>query len=125
MKKRIFINDQHEYDLKSKDCTYGTHLYKLKTTDTNIWTESARDKVVLTAFDTGNDVRLQFVDNPQAPCLTLNYSELQNLYILLQCFEKEQTTIPDKVEIKLSKKEQRLRLTQMMKDDENLGLYGL
>lgn len=105
MKKRIFINDQHEYNLKRKDCDFNARLYKLKTTDSNIWTEWARDKVVLTALDTGNDVRLQFVDNPQAPCLTLDYSELQNLYILLKCFEKEQTTVPDKIEIKKSKKD--------------------
>lgn len=105
MKKRIFINDQHEYNLKRKDCDFNTCLYKLKTTDSNIWTEGARNKVVLTALDTGNDVRLQFVDNPQTPCLTLDYGELQNLYILLQCFEKEQTTVPDVIEIKSIEKD--------------------
>lgn len=125
MKKRIYVNEKHEYNLKSKDCTYGTRLYKLKTTDSNIWTEEARNKVVLTAFDTGNDVRLHFVDNPQAPCLTLDYDELQNLYILLQCFEKEQTTVLDKIKIKPSKKEQKERLANMMKEDENDGNYGL
>jgi hypothetical protein len=125
MKKRIFINDKHEFNLKSKDGTYNTRLYKLKTTDSNIWTDEARNKVVLTAFDTGNGVRLQFLDNPQAPHITLDYSELQNLYILLQIFEKEQTTVPDVIEIKPSKKEQKERLTQMMKQDENDGNFGL
>lgn len=125
MKRRIFINDKHEYNLKSKEGTYNTRLYKLKTTDSKIWTEEARNKVVLTAFDTGNDVRLHFVDNPQTPYITLDYGELQNLYILLQCFEKEQTIVPDKIEIKPSKKEQKERLAQMMKQDENDGNYGL
>ena len=125
MKKRIFINDKHEYNLKSKERTCNTRLYKLKTTDSNIWTEEARNKVVLIAFDTGNDVGLHFVDNPLAPYITLDYGDLQNLYILLQCFEKEQTNVPDVIEIKPSKKEQKERLTQMMKQDENDGNYGL
>ena len=125
MKKRIFINEKHEYNLKSKDCDSRSRLYKLKTTDSNVWTEGARNKVVLTAFDTGNDVRLQFVDNPQTPYITLDYGELQNLYILLQIFEKEQTTIPDVIEIKPSKKEQKERLIDMMRQDEDLKNYGL
>lgn len=126
MKKRIFINDKHEFNLKSKEVNYNTRLYKLKTTDSNIWTEEARNKVVLTAFDTGNDVRLHFVDNPQTPYITLGYGELQNLYILLKFFEKEQTTTPDVIEIKPSKKEQKERLAQMMmRDDQNDGNFGL
>lgn len=125
MKKRIYVNEKHEYNLKSKDCDFNARLYKLKTTDLNIWTEGARNKVVLTAFDTGNGITLHFLDNPQTPHITLDYSELQNLYILLQCFEKEQTTTPDKIEIKTSKKKQKERLAQMMKEDEELGNYGL
>lgn len=125
MKKRIFINDQHEYNLKRKDCDFNARLYKLKTTDSNIWTEGARNKVVLTALDTGNGITLHFLDNPQTPHITLDYSELQNLFILLQCFEKEQTTVPDVIEIKPSKKEQKERLIQMLKEDEELKNYGL
>lgn len=94
MKKKILINNTHEYNLKIKDedCK---KVFTLKTTDNNVWAEHYRKVKVASAVDNGDDITFNFNGNN----ISLDYLESLHLYLLLQYIHDNQL-YTDKIEFK-------------------------
>lgn len=103
-KRKVFVNDTHEYTISKQDLEFSGRMYKLKTSKTLPWAEEHRDKAILSALDTGNNVTIQFLGNALPMSITLGYDDMQELYIFLQTYMMDELR-PDKIEIKKSKKD--------------------
>lgn len=88
MKKPIFFNELHDYDLEIKD-----DVYTLYRSNESTWLESEQGKIIMQMVNTGNGFKF----TNQKKKNWLGYDEAVHMYILLaaekdyklEMFEKE------------------------------------
>lgn len=94
MKKKILINNTHEYTLKikSEGCK---KFFTLKTTDNDVWAEHYQKVNIGSAIDNGDDIFFNLNGNN----VSLDYLGSLHLYLLLK-YIHENEPYPDKIEFK-------------------------
>lgn len=97
MGKKIFtiVDDSIEYKTKATNHHDNWTEYVMKTSKSDEWSESTRNKKVISALDRGNDLQICFkayddiLDGvAQKYCLTFDYQQAFQLYCFLDLWHK-------------------------------------
>lgn len=83
------VDGSIEYRTKKRSAKPGQTKYSMKRSNSESWSDSYKEKKVISAFDSGNDVKIKFKANNKDVELIFDYSEVFELYTFLDLFHQQ------------------------------------
>lgn len=87
------VDGSIDYTTKKRSVESCQTKYSMKKSNSNSWTNSHKGKKVISAFDSGNDVKIKFKANNKDVELIFDYSQVFELYTFLDLFHKCQQDV--------------------------------